>query len=181
MAFLGHVLSTIITVTATSFEMLYVGTFIFALANGTVEAVVNPVVATMYDKDKTKWLNALHAGWPGGLVLGGLLAIAMLHGGDALGHLPGKLWQWQMALVLLPTLAYGAVLLGQKFPVQERVAAGVSYFDMLREFGWGSCFVVSFFLVGGINQILVVAGVPTMEVWKQAAIALVPAVLFGGD
>ncbi|HEY2881912.1 MAG TPA: MFS transporter [Pirellulales bacterium] len=179
LAFLGHVISTIVTLSANSFEMLYVGTFIFALANGAVEAVVNPVVATMYDKDKTRWLNALHAGWPGGLVLGGLLAIAMTASGSALSGLPGKLWQWQMALVLLPTVAYGIVLFGQKFPIQERVAAGVSYFDMLTEFGWGSCFVVSFFLIGGINQILVVAGVPTMAMWMQAAIAIIPAVLFG--
>jgi MFS family permease len=179
LAFVGHIASTIVTLRATSFESLYVGTFIFALANGIVEAVANPVVATMYDRDKTKWLNALHAGWPGGLVLGGLLSIAVLLGGSAMGNLPGKIWQWQMGVVLIPTLLYGVILLGQKFPVQERVAAGVSYVDMLREFGWGSCYVVSFFLVGGVNQILVVAGVPTVNLFVQAAIAIVPAVLFG--
>ena len=79
-AFVGHVAATIITVTATSFEMLYIGTFIYALANGVVEAVVNPVVATMSGKNKTHWLNVLHAGWPGGLVLGGLLSIGVLTG-----------------------------------------------------------------------------------------------------
>ena len=50
--------------------MLYWGTFILALGNGTVEAVINPAVATIYPKEKTKWLNILHAGWPAGLVLG---------------------------------------------------------------------------------------------------------------
>ena len=40
-------------------------------------SVINPVVATMFKKDKTKWLNILHAGWPGGLVLGGILAILL--------------------------------------------------------------------------------------------------------
>ena len=44
---------------------------ILALGNGTVEAFINPVVATIFDKDKTKWLNILHAGWPGGLVVAG--------------------------------------------------------------------------------------------------------------
>ena len=179
LAFLGHIISTIVTLSATSFESLYVGTFIFALANGVVEAVANPVVATMYDKDKTKWLNALHAGWPGGLVLGGLLSIAVMWGGSALGNLPGKMWQWQMGVVLIPTVFYGIVLLGVKFPVQERVAAGISYIEMLKEFGWGSCYVVSFFLVGGLNQILVVAGAKTMNLWLQAAIALLPTILFG--
>ena len=105
--------------------MLYFGNFIFALGNGTVEAVVNPVVATMFSRDKTKWLNILHAGWPGGLVLAGLLAIA-------LGNVD---WQWKIALIFLPALAYGALMLSCKFPVNERVAAGSSYSEMLAEFG----------------------------------------------
>jgi MFS family permease len=178
-AFVGHVASAIITISATSFEMLYIGTFIFALANGIVESVINPVVATMFDKNKTHWLNVLHAGWPGGLVLGGLLAIAVLVGGTALGNLPGHLWQWQVGLVLIPTLIYGAILAGQKFPVQERVAAGVSYMDMLKEFGWGSSYICFFLLFAGFNQILVVAGVPSIDTWMQAVAAIVPTVLFG--
>ena len=48
-------------------NLLYWGGLILALGNGTVEAFINPVVATMFTKDKTKWLNILHAGWPGGL------------------------------------------------------------------------------------------------------------------
>ena len=51
------------------YNLLYWGSIILALGNGTVEAFINPVVATMFRKDKTKWLNILHAGWPGGLVL----------------------------------------------------------------------------------------------------------------
>lgn len=158
------------------FALLYVGTFIFALGNGTVEAVVNPVTATLYPREKTRYLNILHAGWPGGLVLGGLLAIAS----SAIdpGVLPGRLWQWQMGLVLIPTVTYGVMLLGQSFPVQERVAANVPYIDMLREFGAGSCFIVSFFLVAGLNQVLVITGVPTFGLLAQLAIALVPTVLF---
>lgn len=178
-AFIGHVVSALITIFANSFETLYIGTFIFALSNGIVEAVINPVVATIYSNRKTHWLNILHAGWPGGLVLGGLLSIVVLLSGGALGDsLPGRIWQWQVALVLIPTLVYGLVLAGQKFPVQERVAAGVTYMDMLREFGWGSCYIVSFLLVAGINQILVVAGVPAISMWWVAAIAIVPTILF---
>ncbi|MGH7459963.1 MAG: hypothetical protein ACREMA_02905 [Longimicrobiales bacterium] len=52
------------------------------------------------------------------------------------------------------------------------------YFDMLREFGAGSAFVVSFFLVAGLNMILVIAGVPSLSLTTQALIALVPAALF---
>ena len=54
-AFIGHVISAVITITAKNYEMLYLGTFIYALANGIVEAVINPVVATVYDKNKTHW------------------------------------------------------------------------------------------------------------------------------
>src|SRR5215212_10757556 len=53
----------------TGFALLYWGSLILGLSNGTVEAYINPVVATMFTRNKTKWLNILHAGWPGGLVL----------------------------------------------------------------------------------------------------------------
>jgi MFS family permease len=194
-AFTLHVVSAIITLAAPfalagpgaspeavvagqkmGFALLYLGTFLFALGNGTVEAVVNPVTATIYKHDKTRYLNILHAGWPGGLVLGGLLAIAVSYVNP--GSVPGSLWQWQMGLVLVPTLAYGILLAGQKFPVQERVAANVPYFDMLREFGAGSCFIVSFFLFAGLSQILVILGVPPLSIGAQALLALVPTVLF---
>ncbi|MGH7463403.1 MAG: MFS transporter, partial [Longimicrobiales bacterium] len=183
-AFTLHVLSAVITLAAPfalagpgaspeevlagqklGFALLYVGTFIFALGNGTVEAVVNPVTATLYDREKTRYLNILHAGWPGGLVLGGLLAIAVSF--ISADSVPGRLWQWQMGLVLLPTLAYGILLFRQHFPVQERVAANVPYFEMLREFGAGSCLVVSFFLFAGLNQILVILGVPSLGMGTQ--------------
>ncbi len=44
------------------YNLLYWGSIILALGNGTVEAFINPVVATMFSKEKTKWLNILHAG-----------------------------------------------------------------------------------------------------------------------
>jgi MFS family permease len=125
-AWIGHVVSAVITITAHSYQQLYVGTLIFALANGTIEAVVNPVVTTLFSQNKTHRLNILHSGWAGGLVLGGLLAIAMAGFG----------WRWKIGLFLLPALVYGALMIGQRFPVQERVSAGVSYAEMLKEFGW---------------------------------------------
>lgn len=176
-AFIGHAVSALMTVFATGFTMLYWGTFLFALANGTVEAVINPVVATIYDKNKTHWLNILHAGWPGGLVLGGLLAIAISMF-DHASEGPSSIWRWQMALVLLPTIGYGILLLGQTFPVQERVAAGVSYRDMLKEFGWGSSYICFFLLIAGVNLTLTATGIQTIPLWMQALAAIVPTVLF---
>ncbi len=169
-AFFGHVTSAIITVTANSFEQLYVGTLIFALANGTVEAVINPVVATLYPRSKTHHLNMLHSGWPGGMVIGGLLMIL----------LGAASWRWKIGLFLLPTAFYGFLMLGQKFPVQERVASGVSYADMLREFGWGSCFIVSFFVVYALDSVFGSLGLyaGTVPTWAAVVIAAVPTLAF---
>jgi MFS family permease len=125
-AFLCHVSSAIITIFANGYWMLYLGTFIVALGNGTVEAVINPVVATMFPREKTKWLNILHAGWPGGLVLGGIIALLM--GAETR-------WEYKIALILLPTLAYGIMMFARRFPLNERVQAGVSYKEMLQEVG----------------------------------------------
>jgi MFS family permease len=124
-AWLCHAVSVVVTVTAKDYRMLYIGTIIAALGNGTVEAVINPVVATMFKNEKVKWLNILHAGWPGGLVVGGFFALAM-------GTTD---WRWKVGLLLIPTVIYGVMLLGQKFPISERVAAGVPYRDMLKELG----------------------------------------------
>ena len=131
-AFVCHAASVVMTVTANDYWDLYWANIVVALGNGTVEAVINPVVATMFRREKTKWLNILHAGWPGGLVLGGVLAVAM----------SGAEWTTKFWLLLLPTVAYGLICLRVKFPVQERVAAGVSYVEMLREPGALGCFVV---------------------------------------
>jgi len=124
-AWICHAASMIIMITAKSYTALYIGSIVAALGNGTVEAVINPVVATMFSKNKVKWLNILHAGWPAGLVVGGLFAMAM---GD-------YDWRWKVGLLLIPTVIYGVMLVGQKFPIHERVAAGVSYRDMLKELG----------------------------------------------
>ncbi len=93
LAFAGHLASAVITIFAGDFSTLYLGTFLFALSNGIVEAVINPVVATIYDKQKTHYLSVLHAGWPGGLVLGGLLAMTLGTGGH-----PGRA-SWQSLAV----------------------------------------------------------------------------------
>lgn len=134
--FFCHLASAIVIIMATGYWMLYFGTFLTALGNGTVEAYINPVIATLYKKEKTKWLNILHAGWPGGLVVGGLFAIA-------LGNMHIS-WQVKVALIAIPTFTYGIMLLKQQFPVNERVAAGVSYKDMLKEVGViGALIIVS--------------------------------------
>ena len=179
LAFIGHVTSTVLTIFAPSYGVLYAATFLFALSNGMVEAVINPVVATIYRDNKTHWLNILHAGWPGGLVLGALLAIFVSVARTGIGEsLPGNLWQWQMAVLILPIIGYGILLMGQTFPTQERVEAGVSFREMLQEFGWGSAYIVSFLIIMSVSQVLSVLDMKPIEVKWAAAYAIVPAVVF---
>ena len=127
-----HMVSTYMLYTADSASQLYWGTFIFALSNGTVEAYINPVVAAVNTKEKGKWLNILHAGWPGGIVLAGLIAISL---GDSVS------WQGKVALTFVPTIIYGIMLIKKEFPISERVASGVSDRDMLKDFGGAGAFV----------------------------------------
>jgi MFS family permease len=142
-AFICHITSAVITIMAKDYNWLYWGTFIVALGNGTIEAVVNPVIATIFAKEKTRWLNALHAGWPGGLVLGGILALAM-----------GSLnWQYKVALLFLPVIGYGALMLRCKFPVNERVTAGVSFKSMLQEVGILGALIVVALIVREVGRV----------------------------
>lgn len=107
-------------------QLLYWGSIILALGNGSVEAYINPIVATMFNTDKAKWLNRLHAGWPGGLVIGGLCTIALANNTD---------WRLTLGLILIPAFIFFFVLVGLKFPKSEREQAGVGYIEMLKELG----------------------------------------------
>lgn len=135
-AFLCHLISIGLTIFANGYWMLYVGTFFFALGNGAAEAVINPVVASLYPKEKTKWLNILHAGWPIGIAISGLLGIGLI----ALDIN----WRVIIGFILIPAIAYGVLIIKQTFPLNERVKAGVGYLDMLKEVGiLGALIIVS--------------------------------------
>jgi MFS family permease len=108
------------------YKLLYWGSIILGLGNGSVESYANPIVTTMFNTDKTKWLNRLHAGWPGGLVLGGLSTIALADNPD---------WRIVVGLILIPALIFFFILITLKFPKSEREQAGVSYLAMLKELG----------------------------------------------
>src|SRR5687767_13960323 len=84
-AFIMHFLSAVVTLAATplydsmkgtniegakdaAYWCLFIGMFMFAIGNGIAEAVENPLVATLFPRNKTHYLNILHAGWPAGLI-----------------------------------------------------------------------------------------------------------------
>lgn len=133
-AFLAHAAFAIITIFATGYWSLYVGSLLGGLAAGAIEAAINPVVATMFKENKTKWLNILHAGWPGGAAAAGLLAMSL--GADAS-------WQLKIGLIFIPVILYGALMATCRFPVSERVAAGVTHKEMLQQAGWLGALVAS--------------------------------------
>lgn len=105
--------------------ILSVGQLILGVGHGLIEATINPLAATIYSEDKTHRLNVLHAWWPGGLVIGGLLGYAMTRAQLS--------WQIQYGIILIPAAVYGLMLLGQPFPPTERKAAGVSTGEMWQQ------------------------------------------------
>lgn len=123
-AFGCHIAGILLTIFATGFWTLFFSTLFIGIANGSVEASTNPLIAGMYVGDKTKKLNLFHVWFPGGIVIGGLMVFTL----EALGY--G--WRIQMAAMLIPTILYGILFLNQKFPETERVTAGFSYKDMLK-------------------------------------------------
>ncbi|MET0813761.1 MAG: MFS transporter, partial [Pseudoxanthomonas sp.] len=125
LAAVGHIAGVLLTVFATDFTMLFAATVLIGVANGFVEAGINPLIATLYRDDKTARLVKLHAWFPGGIVVGGVLAFAFTQLG--LG------WQSKMLLMLLPSAIYATMFFAQRFPETERKAAGVSTAAMYGE------------------------------------------------
>ena len=153
---------------AKGYTLLYWGSIILGLGNGTVEAFINPVVATMFSRDKTKWLNILHAGWPGGLVLGGIITIALADVA-ATGD-----WRIVLAIIAVPAVIYLVMLLRVKFPVNEREAAGVSYKDMLGEFGAFGALVGFGLIFAQLDQVFA-----WWPMWLTIVLTIVVVVGFG--
>ncbi len=175
-AFLFHMLSAFITFAAakgqaqaTAYMFLYIGTFVFALANGTLEAVANPLVSTLFPHNRTHYLNLLHASWPAGLVLGGLI-------GWILGEGMHVSWKLQLGLFLVPTALYGVAFLGQPFPKSEAAAKGLTIGQMLHEVGilgaLVACLLVGLFFkdqLGGILAFFTGSAFFTSAAWNTLA------------
>lgn len=147
-AFLLHIVSALVTFTAagsSAYTVLSIGMFIFAFANGTLEAVANPLVATLFPENRTHYLNILHASWPAGMVIGVIIGWFM---DDYLAIN----WRIQLALYLVPTVVYGLMFLGQTFPKSEAASKGVSLGAMFKDVGilggLVACALLAFFFGG---------------------------------
>lgn len=163
-AFIGHMLGLALTIFASGYWSLFLSTLLVGMGNGFVESASYAMVSSLYTTEKAKKINDWHIWFPAGIMIGGLLAYAM--------SLAGFHWRWQIGVMLLPTLAYGGLFAGLKFPKSERISMGVSNRQMIRE-----CFsplfifmVCCMFLTGatelGTNQwiaeLLASVGVPSI-------------------
>lgn len=124
MAFVFHLIGIVLTITATGYWTLFFSTLLIGIANGTVEAACNPLVATLYPENKTTKLNHFHLWFPGGIAIGTLVVLLFTQLG--LG------WKIQVSFMLIPTLIYGYLFSKLDFPVTERVSSGFSTTDMYK-------------------------------------------------
>jgi len=177
LAFACHTAGALLLVFAGGFWTLFAGGALHAFGAGSIEAACNPLIATIYPQSKTEKLNQFHMWFPGGIVIGGLLAYLFTKLG--LG------WQWKLALVLPPTAAYALLFIGEKFPPTERVQAGVSGGEMVRESLSRPLFLVLLFCMmltaslelgpmGWVSPVLEAGGVPgiLVLVWITGLMAV---------
>ncbi len=167
LAFAAHIISAIVTFGASTpenaYQMLTAGMFIFAFANGTLEAVANPLVATLYPNNRTHFLNILHASWPAGMIIGVVL-------GWFLDDKMQLHWKVQLALYLIPTVVYGLMFFGQHFPKSEASAKGASIGEMFKDVGILGAAVVGYLLV---QFFATNVGLPAAAAWGVGIVIVV--------
>ena len=127
-AFITHAIGIVWTILAHDQTSLFLATLFVGIGNGMVEAALNPMIASMYTKNKTKMLNRFHVWFPGGIVVGSLVGWLVM-------DVMGLSWQIMVGTLFIPLLIYGFMFLGEKFPVTERVQMGVSNKKMFASLG----------------------------------------------
>ena len=150
-AFFLHLVGIIVLLMAKDAISLFISNVFIGLGNGCVEASLNPMIATIYPKEKTKMLNRFHVWFPGGIVIGGLLAWMLMDKMDLS-------WQLLTSLLFIPLAIYGYLFFGQKIPETERVTSGVSYKDMLKNVG------APYTIIALISLMILIASIPAWSI-----------------
>ncbi|MFC5049893.1 MFS transporter [Rubritalea spongiae] len=166
LAFFFQATSAVLTCLAKSPTELYWAALCAGLGHGIIEAVINPVCATLYTTQKSKMLNILHASWPAGLVAGGTVMILC----------KDISWQLNALWILVPVLAYGIMFIKATFPVDERVAAKVPYSVMLKDVGFLSSSIAAFLLFYELTNVF--TGTPP-NVFVALGVGLAIGAVFG--
>lgn len=150
LAFAMHFIGIILLLLAKDMTSLFIANVFIGFGNGSVEAACNPLIATLFPNKKTKMLNRFHVWFPGGIVIGSLLAALIM---DKL-NLP---WQVLVSILFVPLAIYGFLFFGQKIPETERVSTGVSYKEMMRNVG------APFTITLAVIFMILVATVPALS------------------
>jgi putative MFS transporter len=108
-AVVAHTLGILLTIYAGGYMGLLISTFFIGFGNGCTEAACNPMIADMYPSNKlNKMFGRFHMWFPGGIVIGSLISKFMTSAGFS--------WQTQIWVLMLPTVVYAFLFLGQTFP-----------------------------------------------------------------
>jgi fucose permease len=134
MAFVGQLVGITLMISAvtqvgnpSAFWLLMLGAALMAVGNGMIEVAGNPLVAALYPEEKTTRLNYFHAFFPIGIVAGAITGFLMATYGGGIGR-----WPFQLAIIYVPILAYGYMVLPQSFPRTENAEAGLPIGEMFR-------------------------------------------------
>ena len=150
LAFGMHLVGIVLLLLARDMTSLFIANVFIGLGNGSVEAACNPLVATLFPDKKTKMLNRFHVWFPGGIVVGGVLAWLVM-------DVAGLRWEILVSLLFIPLAIYGFLFFGQKIPETERVASGVSYKEMMRNIG------APYTIIFTVILMILVASVPSLS------------------
>jgi MFS family permease len=151
LAFVSHLIGLVLLLTAKDKTMLFISNVFIGFGNGNVEAACNPLVTTIFPHNKTKMLNRFHVWFPGGIVIGGILAWLLM----------SKLalsWHVLTSVLFIPLAAYGYLFMGQHIPETERVSSGVSYKDMFKNIG------APFTIIAVVSFMILAASVPSIKI-----------------
>ena len=108
------------------YSLLNIAMIIWGFGWGATEASINPITATLYPGDKTGKLNTLHAWWPAGIVVGGLLSVLFFKSLELS-------WQVLVVLPIIPGIVLARWTMRHEFPQTESTAQGVAFGDMMAE------------------------------------------------
>jgi len=123
-AFFAHTIGILLTIYSGGYTGLLISTLFIGLGNGCTEAACNPMIADSYQgKQMNTQLNRFHMWFPGGIVIGSLVSLAMTK--MDLG------WDAQIWIILIPTLIYAYLFYGQTFP-KPQVQASNSLANNLK-------------------------------------------------
>ncbi|NOR75719.1 MAG: MFS transporter [Draconibacterium sp.] len=160
LAFGMHFIGIILLLMAKDMTSLFIANVFIGFGNGSVEAACNPLIATLFPNKKTKMLNRFHVWFPGGIVIGGVLAWLIMDTLDLR-------WEILVSLLFIPLAIYGFLFYGQKIPETERVSSGVSYKEMMRNIG------APYTIIATVILMILVASVPSFSISFDSALPFI--------